>query len=258
MSQPRALVVGLGHMGSFHRRALGDLGFEVHAVDPDPARDAEFRTAHEARVRHGRYDVAAIVVPRHLLPDCAAELVGTPMLVEKPFATNARDALLLAGYLERAAPVCVGFVERFNPRLIELREQLVGEQVVSATFTRWSDKPCDDLELDLLTHDVDLARYLGLDAGSREQFERTTFDVRANQPEKVRRIEVTVRRPGADEQREIVADLMNHADGATRAQSPLDKLWRSFLVGSSDPARPVDAVAALIGARSIGSRLAVA
>jgi predicted dehydrogenase len=252
----RALVVGLGRMGTFHRRALRDLGYQVDAVDYRGSTGAEYSSIQEALLRHD-YDVAAVAVPIPHLVESAFQLAGIPMLVEKPFASNAHEAAMLGAYLSSRSKVCVGYVERFNPCVRELRERLSGVSVRAARFTRWSDRPSVDLVTDLLTHDVDLARHLRLDWSSAngEPWDRVTFDTQADKGARVRQIEVdVVVSPDwsfVDKYEETwTVDLMAHD------QSPLHALWHAFLTGAEVPG-PDDAVAALEGAQVVSARTRV-
>lgn len=223
MLDSRALVVGYGRMGRLHAKVLRDLGYTVTTVDPDPATGADHPTIAQASLEKHLLDVAAIATPAELLVESAFQLGGTPMLVEKPFATSHREGLMLAAYLKNAgAPVCVGLIERFNPKVRVLKRG----SFKSAHFTRWNDRPSPDVTLDLLTHDIDLMHHLGLDLS------RTTFDVKAAQPERVRRIDLVT---FDDEQ--ITVDLMDHD------QSPLHALWHAFLSGKPVPT-PRDALRA--------------
>lgn len=229
-----ALIVGLGRMGSFHRKILLDLGYHVTTVDPDPAAGADHPTITDATLpRHAKYDTAAIACPAQHLVESAFQLAGTRMLIEKPFALDYQTAAMLTTYLNAAgAPVCVGFVERFNPQIRALKTKLVDlPRVTHARFTRWSDRPSWDARLDLLTHDIDLAHHL--DLGYVLPFSAVQFDTRADQPHKVRRIELD----HADGQ-QTTADLMDHN------HSPLHALWHSFLTGQPVPG-PDDATHAL-------------
>ena len=219
----KALVVGYGRMGRFHAKVLADLGYEVFTVDPAVV-EADYATIAEAKLAQD-YDVAAIATPANMLVTSAFQMAGTPMLVEKPFATSLQDAEMLAAYLNGAgAPVCVGFVERFNPKVRWLKQERLNHgRVQRATFTRYSDRPSDS-PLDLLSHDVDLARYLGLGSLVAE------YDHRHDQPEKVRQIEVEF------SDQTVWVDLMDHN------LSPLHALWHAFLSGKDYP-KPEDAVA---------------
>lgn len=235
----KALIVGAGKMGSFHAQILRDLGYTTTTVDPDPAKCADYRTIREALLANPlhmnrQFDVAAVACPHEHLIDSAFQLAGTRMLVEKPFATNSRDAAMLGAYLKAAdAPVCVGFVERFNPRFRDLQALRNRVIVKRLRFTRWNDRPSPDVLTDLRLHDVDLAHALGVSTNDVE------FDTRADQSRRVRHIQMTYCDPSAGaEERRCTFDLMEHN------QSPLHALWHAFLTGQKVPT-PDDAVRAL-------------
>lgn len=230
--QSRALVVGYGRMGRIHAKVLADLGYTITTVDPYA--DADHPTIADAALgQFDRYDVAAIACPAEHLAEAAFQLAGTPMLVEKPFAPGLQQAAMLAAYLEQAgAPVCVGFTERFNPQVRQLAAIRDRMRPTAVRFVRYSDRPSHDTVTDLLIHDVDLASHLQLWTTAD-----VTFDIRADQPEKARRIEIDYQdHAGTDQQ--ISVDLMDHQ------QSPLHALWHTFLTGGGYP-KPSAAVRAL-------------
>jgi predicted dehydrogenase len=261
----RALVVGLGHMGRFHRDTLLNLGYEVHAVDPrwtgstDPKLRADFFSIDGALL-HFKYDVACVAVPIDQLVSCAFQLAGIPMLVEKPFAPSAQEAAMLASYLMARAPVAVGYLERFNPQARELKRKLSDRHVHvrAARFIRYSDRPSPNPVIDLLTHDVDLARYLFADHWGDRTVSLCSFDYKDEQEQKVRRIEVDVNVRDMSTARDIVhgtardetwvVDLMDHDLKPTYAE------WFSFLnpeLAEVKVASPEDAVQALQGAAAV-------
>jgi predicted dehydrogenase len=221
-------------MGRFHRRALRDLGFEVYAVDPDLETGAEFRTIIDARLNIASYDVAVVATPIPELVGAAFQLAGTKMLVEKPFAPTAQTASMLGAYLERQGPVGVGYVERFNPEVRRLRAETVRRYVINAKFTRHGARPSDNIEVDLLAHDLDLAHYLGI------PLKHCEFDTHDSQEERVRRIEIEF-----NDLKPLVLpnhfeiNLMDHDT------SPLHAMWHAFLTDSEHVARPADAVRVL-------------
>jgi len=218
----KALVVGHGHMGHFHARALRDLGYDVTTVDPYALADLD------ALPCLGAYSVAAVATPPVLLPEfgwaCAS--AGLRTLIEKPFAQTVEEAGGLAVVLE-GMETCVGFIERFNPQTRKLREHLprIGRPI-RATFHRWNDRPTTDLLTDLRIHDVDLANYLDLRCP-------IVFDTRADAPVKRRSITLV------GDAGSVAVDLMDHDT------SPLHALWHAFLSGKPVPG-PQDAVAALV------------
>lgn len=224
----RALVVGLGRMGRFHARALRDLGFDVATVDPDPAAGAGYRT-----VPHVGFDAVCVSVPMAHLAEAAAEWAGFAgrLLIEKPGAVSVREADQLSDVL--GAGTAVGYVERFNPVAQDLKGVLGGlPQPARATFRRWNTRPSPDVMLDLRSHDVDLARWLGLTGN-------VAYDTRAGSP--ILRRDVTLC--------SLRVDLTAHNT------SPLHAQWRAVLGDGRDVATLADARATL-GALETRERVA--
>ena len=212
-----ALVIGNGHMGRFHARTLRDLGYAVTTVDPDPTAGADMAT-----VDRWDWDAAVVATPVQCLVPYALRLLraGTPTLVEKPVSIRVDDVQRVADVqAETGTPCAVGFVERFNPRVIEVKAKLGGS--TTAIFTRINDRPTWNINLDLTLHDVDLALFLGLDPAV------CTFRTVAGAGRKVRRIDTPY----------VSVDLTDHAE------SPLHGLWRAFMAGAGYPTL-TDAVAA--------------
>ncbi len=205
----KALVVGAGRMGTFHARVLRDLGLDVTTVDPDPAVGADCTTVPA----HRNFDAVCIATPIDHLVTEAERWAGHHgwLLIEKPAAPSLLEAKRLAAILH-GQRVCVGYVERFNPRVRRLRELLADSPPPrTARFTRWNDRPSFDVALDLGSHDIDLARFLGLTCP-------VAFDQRAAAPVRRRAIEVRV-----DNGRALTVDLMAHDT------SPLHAQWHAFL-----------------------------
>lgn len=213
----RALVVGTGRMGGFHRRVLRDLGLDVTTVDPNPAAGADFMTVPS---RH--FDVICIAAPIDHLSDEAARWVEHEgwLLVEKPFAATLPDAQLLADQFD-GQRVAVGYVERFNPQVRRLQEALYAMPVEHVRFRRHNDRTTGDPGLDLTSHDIDLAAFLGLRCP-------VTFDTHAS---------------GCDHRvREVVVNDAVTFDLMAHDTSPLHAQWHAFLSGRPGYATPADAV----------------
>lgn len=208
----KALVVGLGRMGCFHRKVLRDLGYDVTTADSAPG-----HADYAVPPKRG-FAVTVIAAPIVHLAECAAERVPFSglMLVEKPFASTSREACELADALEPES-VAVGYVERFNPQVRALRRLAPTD----AIFQRWNVRESVDVALDLTSHDVDLARWLGLAAAS--------YDSRAAAPRVVRQV---ITPEGA-------VDLCAHDT------SPLHAQWHAFLSGHPDYATVDDAIGVL-------------
>jgi predicted dehydrogenase len=176
-------MVGLGVMGQNHLRVLGSLGaFDVSvaaAVDPDrDRRNAALRGLIDCRgydsldeaLAAEELDFACIAAPvEHLAVAAAAALrAGLHVLVEKPMASSlseARELLALADTLPQV--LMVGLVERCNPAIRALMERLAAGQagqIMQMHARRLSPFPnrsaMAGVALDLVTHDVDVMRYL--------------------------------------------------------------------------------------------------
>jgi predicted dehydrogenase len=228
----KALVVGLGRMGRFHRKVLMDLGYDVVTVDPDPATGADYLSVPAGR----RPEVVCVAVPIAQLAEVAAEFTAARhLLIEKPMAPSLGEAIELADRLA-GQHVAVGYVERFNPTVRALQRALAdAPPPIVARFRRWSDRPSPDRALDLMSHDVDLAAFLRLRCP-------TEFDAADDRPVRVR--DIMVRTSG----RTVRADLTAHDT------SPLHAQWHAFLSGRPGYATPADATAVLaaLAPRALG------
>ena len=180
-SQLRAAVVGLGIMGSHHVRVLRGLeGVQLAAVvDPDPVRRAGAERAYpglaayasiEEALQATALDFACVAVPAASLAPVAHDALaaGLHVLVEKPMATTVEAArALVADAHDRGLMLAVGFVERFNPAVVALKETLAEGmlgRVYQLHARRLSPFPDRDsmlgVALDLATHDIDVMRFI--------------------------------------------------------------------------------------------------
>jgi predicted dehydrogenase len=177
----RAVVVGLGVMGSLHTRVLRAMpGVELEAVvDPDPDRRAvavathrglrAFRTFEDA-LAATELDVACIATPVAALPVLAAQALahGLHVLVEKPTAPTEKQARAMVDDAEaRGLVLGVGHIERSNPAIVALKERIesgVIGRVLHLHARRLSPFPdrqgSQGVALDLATHDIDVMRYV--------------------------------------------------------------------------------------------------
>jgi hypothetical protein len=193
-----ALVVGHGRMGGYHARTLASLGLAVTTEDPVAPADVSRLSGRERR----RFDVICIAVPIEALADVAYSLDGQQ--------------------------VAVGYVERFNPQAVRLKQQLAGREATGAVFVRCNDRPTASLGLDLRSHDLDLAYWLDIPSG------RCAYVTTADGPTRRREIHVDLADGGF-----LYADLMDHAERPLRAQ------WDAFLNGRPGVASVEDAVRVL-------------
>jgi UDP-N-acetylglucosamine 3-dehydrogenase len=177
----RALLAGLGHMGSLHARvldAIEDVEI-VAAVDPDRTRRQRFMRAHpraavyaaiDEALEVAGIDFACLATPAEQLPMVGHAVIaaGIPLLIEKPLAADEDVALALVQDADKHGVVLgVGHVERCNPAVIALKEHLDGGEigrVYQLHARRLSPFPDRDgmlgVAVDLATHDIDVMRYL--------------------------------------------------------------------------------------------------
>lgn len=177
----RALIAGLGRMGSLHARVLSQIeGVEIAAaVDPDPARREWFARHYrgastyvtiEEALESVDVDFACLAAPPEVLPMLGRTAIdaGIPLLIEKPVAADEDEALALVRRAERHGVVLgVGHVERCNPAVLALKKRLdsgmIG-RIYQLHARRLSPFPDRDamvgVALDLASHDIDVMRYL--------------------------------------------------------------------------------------------------
>jgi predicted dehydrogenase len=169
-------LIGLGKMGQNHLRVLALL----KSVELVFLYDLNTKLAEELSETYG---VKTNIDLEYLLPQVDAVVICTPtvthgdyirkaavylknIFVEKPLAESLEDAKALSAFAEEhQLKIQVGFIERFNPAVQQLKSVLdKSAQVISIDFTRTnklSARITDvDVVTDLMIHDIDLALYL--------------------------------------------------------------------------------------------------
>jgi len=164
-------IIGFGVMGQNHFRVLGEMD-EVEIVsvcDPNaPAppgvklyRDVETMLSSET------IDAAILSVPTFLHKDIGLKVIekGIDLMIEKPIASNSADGReLREGALQHNTKLVVGYIERFNPVVIALKEEMAGKEIFSINITRIGPIPPRISDVGVLTdlsvHDIDLIRYI--------------------------------------------------------------------------------------------------
>ncbi|HUZ21508.1 MAG TPA: Gfo/Idh/MocA family oxidoreductase [Acidimicrobiales bacterium] len=162
-------VVGAGIMGTNHGRVLGmipDARVAV-VVDADAARGGALARALDAEYSPGLDGIAelaqaaVVATPTSVHEEVGVALLdaGLHVLVEKPFAPTIAACEHLVDAARRAERrLMVGHVERFNPAVMELVNLL--DDIVHIEIARIgprSPRVSDDVVLDLMIHDLDLA-----------------------------------------------------------------------------------------------------
>ncbi len=182
MRKLRIGVIGVGHMGTIHARALSRLPEAelVGIYDTDGEKAGEIA---------GRYGTRAFARADELLAEAEAVVVATPtnthlevctdvlekglhLLVEKPLAhdmASAEEIVRLAD--EKGVTLAVGYVERFNPGLVAASEYIKNPMYIEAMrLAPYNPRGTDvDVITDLMVHDIDIViRYI------KEEPERLT------------------------------------------------------------------------------------
>lgn len=176
MANLRVGVLGIGSMGRHHvRNARALPGFDLVAV-ADPAGD-KFGVAGELQVLNSvdsmiaeGIDAAIVAVPTTYHEDAALKLAeaGVHTLIEKPLAASVESGERIAAAFQSAGVIgAVGYVERCNPALLEMRKRIAeGQlgQIYQVVTRRQSPFPARISDVgvvkDLATHDVDLASWI--------------------------------------------------------------------------------------------------
>jgi predicted dehydrogenase len=170
VSRLRLAVVGVGHLGRIHARLAAKLPeIELTAVvDPRPdacaavAAETGARPVAEYRDLLGEIDAAVVATPTFTHHRVAGDLIrgGVHVLVEKPIAPTLGEADELVQLARRGHVVLqVGHVERFNPALISVQEQLEDPKFIEARRqSGYTFRSTDvGVVMDLMIHDIDVA-----------------------------------------------------------------------------------------------------
>lgn len=176
----RIAVIGAGMMGANHARVYSELPeAELVAIaDIDGARLQQVARGPSTRL-YGDFrellaeeqpDGVSIAVPTRRHAEAALACIGrgVALLVEKPLAADLAEAERMRDTADAAAvPLMVGYVERFNPAVQELKRRLdAGElgRVIEASARRVGPFFPRERDVgvahDLATHDIDILRWL--------------------------------------------------------------------------------------------------
>lgn len=177
MMTVRMGLIGVGAMGRHHARVIRETpGLELAAVaDPDGDRFGAVRGMEvlpdvDALIAQG-IDTALVAVPTARHEEVALKLAaaGIPSMIEKPIAHTVAAGERVAEAFRQAGLVgAVGYVERCNPSVVEMRRRIMEGQlgeIYQITTSRQGPFPARISDVgvvkDLATHDVDLVKWLG-------------------------------------------------------------------------------------------------
>ena len=187
MNELNVAVIGCGSWGQNHARVYNDLGNAKLQAICD--KDSVIASKIGARYRVDWYtdvmeilklddiDALSICTPTTTHADIAIATIasGKHVLVEKPMTSTINEAKRLIKAAEVGGScLSVGFVERFNPAVVEAKRMIergvIGD-VILARSTRVSRRPLrvGDIGVvkDLAIHEIDIINHLfGLEAAS--------------------------------------------------------------------------------------------
>lgn len=181
-------LIGLGSMGRHHARVIRAVeGMELVAV-ADPVGDRHGVAGGlpvlqdvEALIGAG-IDAAMVAVPTYLHEEVALALAaaGVHAMVEKPIAASVESGRRVAEAFAAAGLVgAVGYVERCNAALLEMRRRLAARElgeVYQITTSRQGPFPARIADVgvvkDLATHDIDLTAWL-----AQSSYERVSGEI---------------------------------------------------------------------------------
>ena len=177
-SWSRIAVIGTGGWGKNHVRVLSELGNLVAVCDLDASRAAAYAEKYRVKgyssvdelLEKERPDGVTICTPAstHFAVASKTLKAGVHTFVEKPMTSTVKEAEDLIKEAEKAGKILtVGFIERFNPAITELKKMITkgalgrpilfeyhrenrrGENIVDVGVVK-----------DASVHDIDTARWL--------------------------------------------------------------------------------------------------
>ncbi len=174
----RVGVVGTGGWGKNHLRVLNELDSLAAFCDVDRSKVDAYSKKYrvpgysslEEMVRKEKLDAATVCTPASTHSSVASKTLaaGLHTFVEKPFATSTADAERMIEEAKNAGRMLsVGFIERFNPPISELRKMIskkeLGELLL-LEFHRENKRGDNIVDVgivrDASVHDIDTACWL--------------------------------------------------------------------------------------------------
>lgn len=174
----KAAVVGTGSWGKHHLRVLNDLGYLDSFVEMNDERRKLYEKKYSIKgfsnindlIKDHHIDIVNICTPTITHFEIAKTTLsnGISTLVEKPltYSSSQGEELVNLAHDNNAA-LTVGFVERFNPVIIDiknnLQKQTYGDPLLIEfqRENRWAGVTKDiGVILDSSVHDIDGARWL--------------------------------------------------------------------------------------------------
>lgn len=173
-------VIGVGHLGKIHLRCIRDIsGYEiVGIVDLDGELAQQVSTEFDVPVFPStealldQVDAVSIVTPTTSHYDVARLAIekGKHVFIEKPVTdTSERARRLHESAIRKGVKVQVGHVERFNPALLALKDEIINPAFVEVhRLANYNPRSIDvSVIQDLMIHDLDILLHF-IDSPVRE------------------------------------------------------------------------------------------
>lgn len=166
-------VIGVGHLGVHHVRLLAESPhWHLAAIfDTDPVKNRDVASQYQIPVSTSsdsliaQCDAVVVCTPTdsHFALAYAAIAAGKHVFVEKPLVGSNQEAEQLEA-LSRKHNVtgAVGLIERFNPAVLAVRDQIESPRFIEVhRLNSFSPRGlATDIVLEVMIHDIDLARWL--------------------------------------------------------------------------------------------------
>ena len=167
----KCVLVGLGSMGLKHYNILKQMPEIDVVITVDVANGngilPDYSNISSMLKKEQDIDFAIIATPTILHKEIAIELIeaGINVLIEKPITDTVKDAEEVLSHAQKNnVKIAVGHIERFNPAIKILSEELKSQTVINCNITRISPYPSRitdvGIKLDLAIHDIDLLRFI--------------------------------------------------------------------------------------------------
>jgi len=174
----RIAVIGTGGWGKNHVRVMSELGNLVAVCDLDKSRATQYAEKFRVKaysdvdemLREERPDGVTICTPASTHFSVATKTLraGVHTFVEKPMTSTVKEGQDLIAEAERAKRILtVGFIERFNPAITELKKMItkgtLGKPILFEYHreNRRGENIVDvGVVKDASVHDIDTARWL--------------------------------------------------------------------------------------------------